>query len=72
MMSLIAAIESGKGITLIASSLAHTAGRRLRYIPVNPAPSPAVVGVAYRAGKLDSTRRAFIEAARTTAMAMQP
>jgi DNA-binding transcriptional LysR family regulator len=68
-MSLIAAIESGKGVALIANSLAHTAGKRLRYVPVDPPPAPAVVGVAYRAGKLDATRRAFLEAARGAAKA---
>jgi DNA-binding transcriptional LysR family regulator len=69
--SLIAAIESGKGITLIASSLAHTAGKRLRYVLLDPPPAPAVVGVAYRAGKLDATRRAFIEAGRVATKAKQ-
>lgn len=53
-MSLIAAVESGKGVHVAASVLATTAGRRLRYVPVSPAPSPAVVGVAYRAQGGDS------------------
>lgn len=61
-MSLIAAIESGKGVSIIASSLANAAGKRLRYVPVMPPPLPAVVGLAYRPGPHDETRRRFIEA----------
>jgi DNA-binding transcriptional LysR family regulator len=61
-MSLIAAIESGKGVTVIASSLANAAGRRLRYIPVSPAPPPAVVGIAFRKGNTDLACRLFTEA----------
>ena len=66
-MSLIAAIESGKGVTLTAASLANTAGARLRYVTLTPAPPPAVVGVAYRKGKLDPIRQLFIHAARSAA-----
>lgn len=48
--SLIAAVETGKGICICASIFALTAGRRLKFIPLTPAPPPAVVGIAYRVG----------------------
>ena len=63
-LSLIAAIESGKGVTLIASSLANTAGARLRYVPVKPAPAAAVVGVAYPQGSLNGVQQTFLTLAR--------
>lgn len=63
-MSLIAAIQSGKGVALVASSLENTAGARLRYVPVTPAPEPAIVAVAYQKQKLDATGRLFVEICR--------
>lgn len=48
--SLIAAVESGKGICICSSIFTTTTGRRLKFVPLLPAPPPAVVGVAYRAG----------------------
>lgn len=65
-MSLIPAIESGKGVTLIASSIVHTAGRRLRYVPVTPAPAPAVIGLASRSGKADMLGQLFRDAVRVS------
>lgn len=64
-MSLIVALESGKGVALIASSLENAAGKRLRYIPLEAAPEPACVGIAYRKGQLHPVQRLFIEAAET-------
>lgn len=62
-LSLIAAIESGKGVALIASSIANTAGPRLRYTRVSPAPLPAVVGLAYPKAHLKPVQRTFISVA---------
>ncbi len=47
--SLIAAVEAGKGICICSSIFTTTTGRRLKFIPLVPAPPPAVVGIAYRA-----------------------
>ena len=66
-MSLIAAVESGKGVSLVSSILTETAGRRLRFIPVKPAPPPAVVGVAYRADGLTPLVRKFLDTALSVA-----
>lgn len=63
-MSLIAAVESGKGVAITSSILADTAGRRLRFVPLIPAPPPAVVGIAYRADGLSLLTRKFVESAR--------
>ena len=62
-MSLITAVESGKGVSVTSSILAKTAGRRLRYIPIAPAPPPAVVGIAYDPRSLAPLTRRFIETA---------
>ena len=45
--SLIAAVEAGRGVAVVPSSLACLAGPRLRVIELQPAPEPLVVGVAY-------------------------
>jgi DNA-binding transcriptional LysR family regulator len=44
--SLIAAVESGKGVCVVPAFLATTAGKRLKYIPLSPSAAPAVVGMA--------------------------
>ena len=66
-MSLITALESGKGVSVTSSILAKTAGRRLRYIPIAPTPPPAVVGIAYDPRNLTPLTRRFIETARSVA-----
>jgi DNA-binding transcriptional LysR family regulator len=44
--SLIAAVESGRGVALAPDSLACLAGPRLKLVPLNPQPEPfAVIGV---------------------------
>lgn len=50
--SLIAAVESGKGVCVCFSVFTATAGRRLKFLPLVPTPMPAVVGLAYRTGRL--------------------
>ena len=66
-MSLIAAIESGKGVAITAAVLAETAGRRLRFVPLTPAPAPAVVGIAYRKGDVRGATGALVAVARLAA-----
>ncbi|MBA4150813.1 MAG: LysR family transcriptional regulator [Verrucomicrobia bacterium] len=63
--SLIAAVESGKGITFSASFITETAGRRLNYIPLIPAPSPLIVGIAYRKETLTPLAHSFVETIRS-------
>lgn len=61
--SLTVAVESGKGICICASIFATTAGRRLTFVPLDPTPPPAVVGIAHRRHKLSSTTEALVQIA---------
>jgi DNA-binding transcriptional LysR family regulator len=62
--SLIAAVEAGRGIAVVPSSLACLAGPRLRVIELNPAPAPLVVGVAYVRRKLCPASERFVKMTR--------
>ncbi|MDR0532334.1 MAG: LysR family transcriptional regulator [Verrucomicrobiales bacterium] len=62
--SLITSVEAGRGLALAPQSFACLAGPRLRIVPLSPAPSKLVVGIAYRAGKLTTVQNRFIEAAK--------
>jgi DNA-binding transcriptional LysR family regulator len=46
--SLIAAVEAGRGIALVPSSLRCLAGPRLKLLPVTPAPPPVILGALSR------------------------
>jgi DNA-binding transcriptional LysR family regulator len=48
--SLIAAVESGKGVCVVPAFLATTAGKRLKYVALSPPAAPAVVGMALMEG----------------------
>jgi DNA-binding transcriptional LysR family regulator len=65
--SLMAAVASGNGIAISASIVATAAGTRLRFVPLTPAPPPAVVGLAYRATVLTAPTSRFVETARSLA-----
>ncbi len=43
--SLISAVETGKGVALMAESLACVAGARLKLLPLTPAPKPLSIGI---------------------------
>lgn len=58
--SLIAAVEAGRGLAVVASCLACLAGPRLRVIPLRPTPPPLVVGVAYDRPKLCPASERFV------------
>lgn len=65
--SLVAAVASGKGLAITIASLAAVAGRRLRFVPLTPAPAPGIVGVAWFAKGASPLAQQFIEVARTVA-----
>jgi DNA-binding transcriptional LysR family regulator len=46
--SLIAAVETGRGVALVSKRLECLAGPRLKIIPIKPAPPPLVIGIARR------------------------
>jgi DNA-binding transcriptional LysR family regulator len=61
--SLIAAVEAGRGIALVADCMACLAGPRLKILPLTPAPAPIVVGAVCRSASDSSVARRFIAAA---------
>ena len=62
--SLIAAVESGRGVAVIAQPLKGLASPRLKIRPLQPEPPPLAVGIAYRKKFRSKTTANFIEAAR--------
>jgi LysR family transcriptional regulator, benzoate and cis,cis-muconate-responsive activator of ben and cat genes len=61
--SLIAAVESGRGVAMVPESFACFVGPRLKLIPLRPAPASFPVGVVRRKGKAPVTVMEFISAA---------
>jgi DNA-binding transcriptional LysR family regulator len=57
--SLIAAVESGAGVALVAESFSCSSGPRLKLIPISPAPPPLVVGAVWPTRGLTPAAEAF-------------
>jgi DNA-binding transcriptional LysR family regulator len=62
--SLIAAVESGRGVAVIAQLPNGLASSRLKVRPLQPAPPPLGVGIAYRKKFRSTVTNNFIEAAK--------
>lgn len=62
--SLIAAVEAGHGVALVSESLSMLAGSRLKLRPLEPAPLPLAVGLAYRKDGRSSATMNFVNAAK--------
>jgi len=62
--SLIAAVESGRGVAVIAQPLNGLASPRLKIRPLQPAPPPLGVGIAYCRKFRSTATDNFIAAAR--------
>jgi DNA-binding transcriptional LysR family regulator len=62
--SLIAAVESGGGVAVVASCLACLSGTRLRFLALHPDPDPLVVGFAFLEGKLCPSAQLFVDVLR--------
>jgi DNA-binding transcriptional LysR family regulator len=62
--SLIAAVEAGRGVALVSQSFDCLAGPRLKVRPIQPPPSPLVVGVAYRRERNSNAVENFIGASK--------
>jgi DNA-binding transcriptional LysR family regulator len=60
--SLIAAVESGRGIALVSERLKCMAGPRLKIVPMKPAPPPLVIGIARAKNQNSQAVAAFIAA----------
>jgi DNA-binding transcriptional LysR family regulator len=65
--SLIAAVEAGTGVAIVPESIGCIAGRRIKLIPVSPAPPAIVVGAISPARGLSTAAERFLEAARECA-----
>ena len=65
--SLIAAVEAGGGVALVSHSLACTAGGRIKFLPLSPAPGPLVVGAAWAGETLVPAADLFLKCARAAA-----
>lgn len=65
--SLIAAVEAGSGVALVTRSLACLAGRRVRLLPLAPAPESLAIGAAWHADRLPATAERFLQRAREAA-----
>ncbi len=64
MTSLIAAIESGRGVAVIAQPLNGLGSSRLKIRPLQPAPPPLGVGIAYHKKFRPAATNDFIDAVR--------
>jgi DNA-binding transcriptional LysR family regulator len=58
--SLIAAVEAGRGVAIVASVFSSVAGPRLKLRELQPSPAPLVVGVAYHPRRLGPAARQFV------------
>lgn len=61
---LIAAVESGRGVALIQEGFECFSGPRLAIRPLNPAPPPFVVGLAFSRSLKSTSALTFIAAVR--------
>jgi len=64
--SLFAAVESGRGVAVIAQPLNGLGSLRLKIRPLQPAPPPLAVGIAYSKKFRSTATDNFIDAARRT------
>ena len=58
--SLIAAVEAGRGVAIVASVFSSVAGPRIKLRELQPSPAPLVVGVAYHPRRLGPAARQFV------------
>jgi len=63
-LSLIAAVEAGRGVALTAQGLESVAGPRLKIRALDPSPAAILVGVAHRKRKLSAVAENFVAALR--------
>lgn len=66
--SLIAAVESGAGVTVALQSLICTAGPRLKLIPLATAPGALAVGAVWLKRKLSPAAELFLKCAKQVAL----
>jgi DNA-binding transcriptional LysR family regulator len=57
--SLITAVESGAGVAVVPGSFSCSAGPRLKFVPLSPAPEPLVIGGVWLENGLTPLAEAF-------------
>src|SRR5213592_3388310 len=62
--SLIASVEAGRGVALVQQGFDCLTGPRLKIRPLQPAPPPLVVGIAYRKERNSAATDNFVAAAK--------
>ena len=65
MESLIAGVETGRGVAVVCQVISRIAGGRLVLRPLKPSPEPPPIVVAYRKEGISATVAAFVAAVRT-------
>jgi DNA-binding transcriptional LysR family regulator len=60
-----AAVEAGRGVTIVYEIMSRTAGERLVLRPLKPSPQPPPIVVAYRQEAVSPPIAAFVAAAET-------
>jgi DNA-binding transcriptional LysR family regulator len=63
--SVIAAVEAGRGISIVNQSMSRIAGERVVLRPLKPTPEPARYVLAYRKEGVSPSIASFVKAART-------
>lgn len=63
--SLIAGVETGRGVTVVYQVVSRIAGGRVVLRPLKPSPQPPPIVVAYRKEGVSATTAAFVAAVRT-------
>jgi DNA-binding transcriptional LysR family regulator len=62
--SLIAAVEAGSGVAVAPQTMACSAGPRLKFIPLSPAPEPLVIGAVWSKAGLTAAAERFLKCAK--------
>jgi DNA-binding transcriptional LysR family regulator len=65
--SLVAAVEANQGIGFTPPTIAATAGRRVRFLTLDPPVEPIEIGIVGRRGPLPAAAQAFVDALRMAA-----
>ncbi len=66
-VGLVTALEAGSGVAILPQSLALTTGSRIKLIPIVPAPSPLVIGVAWVPSQMTPVAEGLLGVARESA-----
>jgi DNA-binding transcriptional LysR family regulator len=66
-VALVTALETGSSVAILPQSLEFTTGARIKLIPITPAPSPLVVGVAWVPSRITPLAEGFLRVARESA-----